>query len=163
MGGCVLIHRGQSCFWQNCSPVLGPRQNPHLLGSQRPVGEQREGEGPPSARGRSFRMEWTLPVPSRGLRLNRRCSRPSAWRGVPAAAQWDWQHLGSPGMQVRSLAQHCGLTVRRVHSCDTGGNCGSDLIPGLGTPYAVGRAKKKKNISGGWGEEFGVQQQESFS
>jgi len=45
----------------------------------------------------------------------------------PHPAQWvkDW---------------HC-------RSCDLGHNYGSDLMPGLGTPYAVGRPKKKKNKS----------------
>ena len=31
--------------------------------------------------------------------------------GVSAVAQWDWQHLGSTGMQVQSLAQHHGLRI----------------------------------------------------
>ena len=30
------------------------------------------------------------------------------------------------------------------HSCGLGGTCGSNLIPGLGTPYAMGQPKKKK-------------------
>ena len=31
--------------------------------------------------------------------------------GVSAVAQWDWQHLGSTGMQVQSLARHHGLRI----------------------------------------------------
>ena len=56
--------------------------------------------------------------------------------GVPAVVQWDQQHLWSAGMQVRSPAQHSGLR--------TIGNCGSNPILGLGTPYATEQPKKKK-------------------
>ena len=31
-----------------------------------------------------------------------------------------------------------------LHSCSLDHNCSSDLIPGLGTPYASGSAQKKK-------------------
>ena len=51
--------------------------------------------------------------------------------------QRDWQHLGSTGTQVQSQAWHSGLRIQ----CCSGRNCGSDLFPGLGTPYV---AKKKK-------------------
>ena len=37
-----------------------------------------------------------------------------------------------------------GLRIRCCHSCSLGCNCGSDLIPGLGTPYAKGQPKKRK-------------------
>ena len=56
--------------------------------------------------------------------------------------QQDQQHLGSPGMQVQSPAQHSGLRIWRCGSCSLGCNDGSDLIPGPGTPYAVGQPKK---------------------
>ena len=47
-------------------------------------------------------------------------------------------------MQVRSPAQHNGLRIQHCHSCDLGHNCGLDLIPSPGTPYATGWPKKKK-------------------
>ena len=59
--------------------------------------------------------------------------------GVPAVVQWDQQHLWSAGMQVRSPARHSGLR--------TIGNCGSNPILGLGTPYATEQPKKKKKKS----------------
>ena len=59
--------------------------------------------------------------------------------GVPAVAQ-DQQCLGRAGTQVQSLVQHSGLRIQ--HWCGCG--YGSDLIPGPGTPYAVGWPKKKK-------------------
>ena len=58
--------------------------------------------------------------------------------------QWDWQHLGSPGIQAPSPAQHDELRIWRCCSCGLGCKYGSDLIPGLGTPYATGRPKKRK-------------------
>ena len=64
--------------------------------------------------------------------------------GVPAVAQRDWLGLCSTGMQVRSPAQHSGLRFQHCHSCGIGCNCGSDMIPGLGTPYAVGWPEKEK-------------------
>ena len=57
---------------------------------------------------------------------------------APAVVQQNWQHLGSPGTRVQSLAWLSGLGTRCCHSC------GSDLTPGLGAPYATGAAKKKK-------------------
>ena len=57
-------------------------------------------------------------------------------------AQLDWQHLCSTGMQVRSLAWHSGLRIRRCHICGLVYNSGSDLIPGPGTPYAMGRGSE---------------------
>ena len=64
--------------------------------------------------------------------------------GVPPVVQGDWWHLGSAGMQVQSLAWHSGL---RIWSCcsSLGRDCGCDLIPGRGTPYAAGMLKKKQN------------------
>ena len=56
-------------------------------------------------------------------------------------AQWDLQHLGSTGTQVQSPAWHSGVRIQHCHSNGLGLNCGSDLIPGLGTPYALGWPK----------------------
>ena len=39
-------------------------------------------------------------------------------------------------------AQHVGSRVWLCRSRSVGGTCGSDLIPGLGTPYAVGWPKQ---------------------
>ena len=64
--------------------------------------------------------------------------------GVPTVVQRDWQHLGSAGMQVRSLAWHSGLRIWRCHSCGLGCDCSSDLIPGLGTPHATSWPKLKQ-------------------
>ena len=44
-------------------------------------------------------------------------------------------------MQVPSLFQHSEL--RPFPSCGVDHNCGLDLIPGPGTPYASGAAKKE--------------------
>ena len=41
-------------------------------------------------------------------------------------------------------AQHSGFRIWCCRSCGLGCNCGSDLVPGLGTPYSVGQPKKKK-------------------
>ena len=41
-------------------------------------------------------------------------------------------------MQVQSPTHHSGLRIGHCHSW------GLDLIPGQGTPYAVGQPKKKK-------------------
>ena len=49
-------------------------------------------------------------------------------------------------MQVQSLAWHSRLknpALLQLH-CDIGHNCGSDLIPDPGTPYAMGQPKMKK-------------------
>ena len=59
-------------------------------------------------------------------------------------AQQDWQYFGSPGTQVRFPARHDGLRIWHCHSYSLGRNCGLDLIPGQGTPEAMGRPKKEK-------------------
>ena len=59
-----------------------------------------------------------------------------------------------------SWAQHRGYRVWSCCSCSVGPNCGLDLIPGPGTPYAPGQPKKKKKEKkrkkkrkkGGWGQ-----------
>ena len=68
------------------------------------------------------------------------------FRGVPAVVEQGWQCLGNAGMgmQIPSLAQHSGLRIWHCCSCSLGCSCGSDLIPGLGIPYAVWQPKKKK-------------------
>ena len=68
--------------------------------------------------------------------------------GVPPIMQWDRRHLGSIGTQVQSLAHNSGLRMQHCHSCSLGGNCGSDLIPGLGTPYAMGWERKNGRKEG---------------
>ena len=67
--------------------------------------------------------------------------------GVPSVVKWDHWCLGSTGRQVPFLARHSGLRIRHYRSYGLGGNCGSDLIPGLGTPYALGRPKKKNQTA----------------
>ena len=47
-------------------------------------------------------------------------------------------------MHVGSQAWHSGLRIWCCNSCGMGLSCGWDLIPGPGTPYAAGQAKKKK-------------------
>lgn len=54
------------------------------------------------------------------------------------AASWECWDLGSVP------AQHSGLGTWHCHSCGLSGDCGSDLIPSLGTPYTTGQPKKKK-------------------
>lgn len=63
---------------------------------------------------------------------------------VPTVAQEDQCCLGSTGSQVWSSAWHSWLRIWYWGSCGLGSNCGSDLIPGLGTPCSTGRPKKKK-------------------
>ena len=60
--------------------------------------------------------------------------------------QKDGQCLGSGGTQVRSLAWHSGLRIQCGCNIGSGRDCGSDLIPGPGTPYAAGQPKTKKKI-----------------
>ena len=62
--------------------------------------------------------------------------------GVPIVAQQDERHLWSPGMQVPSLALHCGLRIWCCHSSSIGYNCGSDLFPDPEVPYATGQKKE---------------------
>ena len=64
--------------------------------------------------------------------------------GISTVVQQDQRHLWSPRTQLQSPAQHSELRIWHCHSCSIGHNCGSDLIPGLGNPYAVGQSKKKK-------------------
>ena len=59
-------------------------------------------------------------------------------------AQRDQRRLGSAGTLVCSLAQHSRSTIQCCPSCGLGHNYGSDMIPGLETPYALGWPKKEK-------------------
>ena len=59
-------------------------------------------------------------------------------------AQWDQQSLRNFGTQVQSPAWHRGLRIHCFRSFVLGQDYGSDLILGLGTPYALGQPKKKK-------------------
>ena len=43
-----------------------------------------------------------------------------------------------------SPGQNSGLRIQSFHSCSIGHNCGLDLIPDQGTPYAMEQSKKKK-------------------
>ena len=59
-------------------------------------------------------------------------------------------HCGTTGLAVSLehwvtgliLAQHSGLRIQCCHTCEVGCNCSSDLIPDLGSPYAMGWPKK---------------------
>ena len=63
--------------------------------------------------------------------------------GVPTVMQQDQQCLWNTGTQVQSLTQDSGLKTWHCHSCSVGCNCGLDLIPGPGTPYASGQPQKR--------------------
>ena len=58
-------------------------------------------------------------------------------------SQRDRQHFGQTGMQIRSPVWHGGLGIWHNHSCSLGHSGSSDLIPGLGNPYATRWPKKK--------------------
>ena len=49
-----------------------------------------------------------------------------------------------PGCRFDPRPSTVGKKIRHCCSCSIGHNCSSDLIPGPGTPYAVGWPKKKK-------------------
>ena len=69
----------------------------------------------------------------------------SEYRGDLAVAQWGQWYLGSAGAQVRFPARHSGLTIWCCHSCGLGHSCSSEVIPGLGAPYAEGQPQNSKN------------------
>ena len=64
--------------------------------------------------------------------------------GEPTVAWWSRWHFWSTGTWVWSLAQRSELRIWHWCSCGVSCNCGSDLIPGLRTPYAIGRPKKER-------------------
>ena len=57
-------------------------------------------------------------------------------------AQWDRRCLEVLGCRFNFLVTR--LRIWHSHSCSLGHNCSSDLIPGLGTPYAAGQPKNKE-------------------
>ena len=63
---------------------------------------------------------------------------------VPAVTQQDGQRQWSAGMRVQSLAWYSGLRTWHCYNCGIFHNCSMDLIPGPGTPYAMGWTKKEK-------------------
>ena len=70
---------------------------------------------------------------------------------VPAVAQWNQWCLCSTRIQVWSQAPHSGLKdPALLQASALGHNCGSDLIPGLGTPYIMGWPKKEKKKLPTW-------------
>ena len=75
-----------------------------------------------------------------GADVKRKKKSLRSW-GVPAVAQWNQWYLWSSETQVQPPAWQSGL---RIQCCHSRRNHGSDLIPGLGTPYAIIRPKKKK-------------------
>ena len=62
---------------------------------------------------------------------------------VPNVTQQEQRSLGSAGRQVGSPPDS-GLGIPRCYSGGLGGDCGWDLIPGLGTLCAAHWSKKKK-------------------
>ena len=66
--------------------------------------------------------------------------------GAPAVVQRDGQCLGSAGTRVRHPAWHSGLRIQCCRHCSLVHGCDLDLIPGLGSPYAVGGAKKYSHL-----------------
>ena len=78
------------------------------------------------------------------LHINEPVKKYQPMHGVPFLAQWDRWPLESAGSQVPSPLQHSGLRICHCHSCSLDCDCGLDLIPGLGTPYAVGQPKMKE-------------------
>ena len=66
--------------------------------------------------------------------------------GAPTVAEWNWWCLQcwDAGLMPGQARWVKDLTLL---SCTVGHNCASDLIPGLGTPYASGWPKKKKGKS----------------
>ena len=64
-----------------------------------------------------------------------------------SAASWEhWDMSSVP-------SQHNGIEIQCRHSCGLGQDCGLDLIPGVGAPYAEGWPKmKKKDLES---EKFG--------
>lgn len=60
------------------------------------------------------------------------------------AQQDQQQHLGNAGTQFPSPVWHSGLRILHCYSCSLGLDCGLDLIPDPGAPYASGWPKKGK-------------------
>ena len=64
--------------------------------------------------------------------------------GLSTVVQCDWCCLYSSEMKVQSLAWHSGLRIWHCCSCSVDPHCSLDLIPGPGTPYALGQPKKEE-------------------
>lgn len=52
--------------------------------------------------------------------------------------------ISAAGSHVQSLAWYSELRIWHCHNYSIGHKCGSDLIPGRGTPYVMKQLKKKK-------------------
>ena len=66
--------------------------------------------------------------------------------GVPAVAHGIGRVSIVPGYRFCPQLSTVGSRILCYHSCIViGYNCSSDLIPGPGTPYAMGWPKKKEN------------------
>lgn len=63
--------------------------------------------------------------------------------GVPDVTQQIGGILGALGFRFDPW--HSGVRVWHCYSCSVVCSCGSDLMPGLEIPHAVGRPKKKEN------------------
>lgn len=85
-------------------------------------------------------LSWYL-EPSRHIQASE-VSLKSAAPGVLAGARRYRQHLCSVGTQARSLAPHSGLRIHCCRHCGLGSDCIWDLIPGPGTPHAMGWPKE---------------------
>ena len=52
-------------------------------------------------------------------------------------------------MLVQSPTWYSGLRIQHCHNCGIGCDCSSDLILGLGAPYATGQPKMEGDKRGG--------------
>lgn len=66
------------------------------------------------------------------------------WSELKNVEEFPLWPLISAGMQVQSPVRHSGSGIWCCHSFGLGPDCCSDLIPGLGSPYAAGRSKKEQ-------------------
>ena len=69
------------------------------------------------------------------------------YMGVSSVVQRDQQCFWSAGLWVWSLARQSRIRIQGCHSYGVGCSWDSDLIPGLGTPYALGAKKEKKKAA----------------
>ena len=81
---------------------------------------------------------------TRAVSTELRLSNHKTAQGSSCCGTTGWAVSLEHGTQVPSLAPSSGLRIRRCHSCRGGHDCGSDLIPGPGTPCAAGPSKKEK-------------------
>ena len=87
-------------------------------------------------------LPYDLSIPLLGIYLDKTINQKYTC-GALAVSQWDQKHFGDTGTWVQSLAQNSGLRIHCCHRCSLVCSCGLDLIPGPGTPYAMGRPKTK--------------------